>query len=31
MNTHLTPKLQRFASATAFACTNCQENLTLLE
>ncbi|VJX10783.1 23S_rRNA m1G745 methyltransferase [Streptococcus pneumoniae] len=31
MNTNLNPKLQRFASATAFACPICQENLTLLE
>lgn len=31
MNTNLKPKLQRFASATAFACPICQENLTLLE
>ncbi|CAM1660939.1 23S rRNA (guanine(745)-N(1))-methyltransferase [Streptococcus mitis] len=31
MNTNLKPKLQRFASATAFACPVCQENLTLLE
>ena len=31
MNTNLKPKLQRFASATAFACPLCQENLTLLE
>ena len=31
MNTHLKPKLQRFASATAFACPICQENLTLAE
>ena len=31
MNTNLKPKLQRFASATAFACPNCQENLTLVE
>ncbi len=31
MNTDLKPKLQRFASATAFACPICQENLTLLE
>ena len=31
MNTHLKPKLQRFASATAFACPICQENLTLVE
>ena len=31
MNTNLKSKLQRFASATAFACPICQENLTLLE
>ena len=31
MNTNLKPKLQRVASATAFACPICQENLTLLE
>ena len=31
MNTNLKPKLQRFASATAFACPVCQENLTLVE
>ncbi|HEW5883612.1 TPA: methyltransferase domain-containing protein [Streptococcus pneumoniae] len=31
MDTNLKPKLQRFASATAFACPICQENLTLLE
>lgn len=31
MNTNHKPKLQRFASATAFACPICQENLTLLE
>ena len=31
MNTNLKPKLQRFASATAFACPICQENLTLAE
>ena len=31
MNTNLKPKLQRFASATAFACPICQENLTLVE
>ena len=31
MNTKLKPKLQRFASATAFACPICQENLTLIE
>ena len=31
MNTNLEPKLQRFASATAFACPICQENLTLVE
>ena len=30
MNTNLKPKLQRFASATAFACPICQENLTLV-
>ena len=31
MNTNLKPKLQRFASASSFACPICQENLTLLE
>ena len=31
MNTNLKPKLQRFASATAFACPICQEKLTLVE
>ena len=31
MNTNLKPKLQRFASASAFACRICQENLTLVE
>ena len=31
MNTNLKPKLQRFASATVFACPICQENLALLE
>ena len=31
MNTNLKPKLQRFASATAFACPICQENLILVE
>ena len=31
MNTILKPKLQRFASASAFACPICQENLTLVE
>ena len=31
MNTNLKPKLQRFASANAFACPICQENLTLIE
>ena len=31
MNTNLKPKLQRSASATAFACPICQENLTLVE
>jgi len=31
MNTNLKPKLQRFASATAFACPLCQETLTLVE
>ena len=30
MNTNLKPKLQRFVSATAFACSICQENLTLV-
>ena len=30
MNTNLKPKLQRFVSATAFACPICQENLTLV-
>ena len=31
MNTNLKSKLQRFASATAFSCPICQENLTLVE
>ena len=31
MNTNLKPKLQRFASASTFACPICQENLTLVE
>jgi len=31
MNTNLKPKLQRFASATAFVCPICQENLALVE
>ena len=31
MNTNLKPKLQRFASASAFACSICQKNLTLVE
>jgi len=31
MNKNLKPKLQRFASASAFACPICQENLTLIE
>ena len=31
MNTNLKPKLQRFASATAFACPICQEKLALAE
>ncbi|URK67516.1 methyltransferase domain-containing protein [Streptococcus oralis] len=31
MNTNLKPKLQRFASASAFACPICQENLSLVE
>ena len=31
MNTNLKPKLLRFASASAFACPICQENLTLVE
>ena len=31
MNTNLKPKLQRFASASAFAWPICQENLTLVE
>ena len=31
MNTNLKPKLQRFASATAFSCPICQENLSLVE
>ena len=31
MNTNLKPKLQRFASASAFACPICQENLNLIE
>ena len=30
MNTNLKPKLQRFASASVFACPICQENLTLV-
>ena len=31
MNTNLKPKLQRFASVTAFSCPICQENLALVE
>lgn len=31
MNTNLKPKLQRFASATVFACPICQEKLSLVE
>ena len=31
MNTNLKPKLQRFASATAFSCPICQKKLTLVE
>ena len=31
MNTNLKPKLQRFASASAFTCPICQENLTLVD
>ena len=31
MNTNFKPKLQRFASASAFACPICQENLILIE
>ena len=31
MNTNLKPKLQRFASATAFSCPICQENLAVVE
>ena len=31
MNTNLKPKLQRFATASAFSCSICQENLTLIE
>lgn len=31
MNTKLKPKHQRFASALAFACPICQEDLTLVE
>ena len=31
MNTNLKPKLQRFATASAFSCPICQENLTLVE
>ena len=31
MNTNLKPKLQRFASASVFACPICRENLTLVE
>ena len=31
MNTNLKPKLQRFASATAFACPICKEELQLME
>ena len=31
MNTNLKPKLQRFATASAFSCPICQKNLTLIE
>ena len=31
MNTNLKPKLQRFATATAFACPICKEELQLME
>ena len=31
MNTNLKPKLQRFASATVFACPICQEKLSMVE
>ena len=31
MNTNLKPKLQRFATASSFACSICQENLTMVE
>ena len=31
MNTNLKPKLQRFATASAFSCPICQENLALVE
>ena len=31
MNTNLKPRLQRFATASAFACPICQKNLTLVE
>lgn len=31
MNTNLKPKLQRFATASAFSCPICQEDLTLVE
>ena len=31
MNTNLKPKLQRFATASAFSCPICQDNLTLVE
>ena len=31
MNTNLKPKLQRFTTASAFACPICQKNLTLVE
>ena len=31
MNTNLKPKLQRFATASAFSCPICRENLTLVE
>jgi putative ribosomal RNA large subunit methyltransferase A len=31
MNTNLKPKLQRFATASAFFCPICQDNLTLVE
>ena len=31
MNTNLKPKLQRFATASAFSCPICQDNLTLVD